>query len=117
MKSLSRVMFLAAVSAVAASAQTTFATITGSVHDPNGLPVQGAEIEATNTATNYKYSVKSNDVGVYTVSQLVEGSYTLHVRAGGFREYVANDITLAARDVRRLDIRLELGTVESKIEV
>src|SRR5215469_1088806 len=117
MSLFARVLFLAACSGLALSAQTTFATITGSVTDPNGLVVPGAVITATNTETNYRYSGVSNETGVYSVPQLREGTYQIAVRAAGFKEFVATDVILAARDVRRLDIKLEVGGVETKVEV
>jgi hypothetical protein len=97
--------------------QTTFATITGTVHDPAGAVVPGVTITVTNTATNIQTSTQSNDAGVYTLPQLKEGSYTLRAKGAGFRDYVAQDIVLVARDYRRVDIRLEVGTVETSVEV
>jgi hypothetical protein len=97
--------------------QTTYAGITGSVTDPNGAVVPGATIEAVHLETNYQYSTTSNDVGVYTLSQLREGAYTLRARAAGFQEYAARDIQLVARDLRRIDIQLRVGAVETVVEV
>jgi hypothetical protein len=105
------------LAAFPAAAQTTFAGITGTVTDQNGAVVPSAAIEATHIQTNYKYSVQSNDVGVYTLSQLREGAYTLRAKASGFQEYVAQDVALVARDLRRIDIQLRVGSVETVIEV
>ncbi len=101
----------------AARAQTTYAGITGTVTDQNGAVVPGAAVEATHTATNYKYTAASNEVGVYTLSQLREGEYTLRARAAGFQEFVAQDIQLVSRDLRRIDIQLRVGSVETVVEV
>ncbi len=105
------------LAATSAQAQTTFASITGSVTDPNGAAVPGASIEATHLGSNYRYTAQSNEVGHYTLSQLREGEYTLHARAPGFREFVAQNIQLVSRDLRRIDIRLEIGPVETTVEV
>ena len=35
-------------------AQTTFATITGTVTDPNGAVIPNATVEATHTGSNYR---------------------------------------------------------------
>ena len=101
----------------AALAQTTYAGITGSVTDPNGAVVPGATIQATHLQTNYEYTATSNEAGVYTLSQLREGEYRLRARASGFQEYAAQDIRLVARDLRRIDIQLRIGTVETVVEV
>ena len=76
----------------AAVAQTTYAGITGTVTDPNGAVVPGATVEATHTHTNYQYKATSNEVGVYTLSQLREGEYTLRAKAAGFQEFAVQNI-------------------------
>ncbi|MBI3278782.1 MAG: carboxypeptidase regulatory-like domain-containing protein [Acidobacteria bacterium] len=98
-------------------AQTTFASISGTVTDTAGAVVPNAVIEATHERTGYKYTAKSNASGNYTLSQLLEGSYSLRATLAGFQEFVAKDIELAARDQRRIDVQLRVGTVETSIEV
>lgn len=100
-----------------APAQTTFATITGTVSDPTGAMIPNAGVEAVHTASNYRYAVQSNDAGVYTLAQLRDGQYTLRVRATGFKEYVVQNIELVSRDQRRIDVRLDLGAMEATVEV
>lgn len=98
-------------------AQTTFATITGRVTDASGAAIPGATIVATHIASNYRYTAQSNEAGAYTVAQLREGQYTLRVSAPGFKEFIAQDLQLVSLDVRRIDVTLEVGAVETKIEV
>ena len=100
-----------------ALAQTTFATITGTVTDPTGSVVPHAAVEAVHAASNYRYTAQSNEAGVYTLAQLREGDYVVRVRAPGFKELVVQNIGLVSRDARRIDVRLELGAVEAAIEV
>lgn len=109
---LSVILFCAA-----ATAQTTFASLTGAVTDPSGMAVIGAQVEIVNVETGYRYTTKSNEAGLYTFSQLREGSYRLTVSLTGFKEFVAKDIGLVALDARRIDARLELGAVSTKVEV
>ena len=98
-------------------AQTTFGAITGTVRDPAGAVVPGAAIEATHVGSNYRYTTQSNETGNYTLPQLREGDYVLRATLPGFREFVARDIQLAARDERRVDVVLQVGGVESAVEV
>ena len=100
-----------------ANAQTTFATLTGTVTDSTGAVVPGVTVTATHVATNLQSSTVSNDAGLYTLAQLREGRYTLRAQLTGFKEYVAPDVVLAVRDTRRLDIRLEIGELSTSIEV
>ena len=110
-------VFLFLLSAGLGHAQTTFATITGTVTDATGAVAPNIEVTATHNSTNTQTTTKSNDAGVYTLAQLKEGEYTVRARSAGFKEFVAQNIVLVARDYRRLDISLAVGTVETSIEV
>jgi hypothetical protein len=98
-------------------AQTTFATITGNVTDPTGLPLVGAKIGTIQVETGYKYETQSNERGVYTFADLLEGTYTVTVMASGFHESKMDGVELASREIRRLDFKMEIGEVSSSIEV
>jgi len=108
---------LIAVMASRTSGQTTFATLTGIVTDSAGAVVPGATVEAKHIASNYTYTTTTNAVGQYTLGQLRDGEYVLRVRLAGFRAFVAQHIQLAAQDLRRIDVRLELGAMETTVEV
>jgi len=98
-------------------AQTTFANVTGLITDPDGAVVVAAEVTATNDETGVSSVAFSNDKGLYTLSQLLQGRYRVVVRAPGFRDFTATDMMLLSRDVRRLDARLELAGVTETVEV
>src|SRR5262245_29494310 len=108
---------LVLVMASRAFAQTTFATITGIVTDSAGGVVPGAIVEARHVVSNYAYTTTTNEVGHFTLGQLRDGEYVLRVQLSGFKEFVAQNIQLAAQDLRRLDVRLELGPIETVVEV
>lgn len=57
-----------------ARAQTTFASITGTVTDAGGAVIPGVLVEATHVRSNYRFTAQSNDAGAYTLSQLREAS-------------------------------------------
>ena len=65
--------------AVPLLAQTQFASFTGTVVSKDGSPVPGVDVVATNVATQVKYTARSNDVGLYTISALPIGTYKLRV--------------------------------------
>jgi len=100
-----------------AFAQTTFATITGLVTDPYGAVVVNAAVTATQESSNYKYTAQSNSTGYYTLGQLLEGQYTLRVEAPGFETFVESDIRLGNLELRRIDVRLQVGMVQTTVEV
>ena len=98
-------------------AQTTFGTITGTITDASGLPVANAGIRGTETNSNYTYQAKTNDSGIFTLSNLREGTYEVTVAAPGFDESRARGVQLASREIRRLDIALQVGAVATTIDV
>lgn len=97
--------------------QTTFASITGTVTDSTGAAVPNATVTATNVQTNIRTVTVSNEVGNYNIAQLLQGTYTVRAQAAGFREFAAQNVVLASRDIRRVDVVLEVGAVETVVEV
>lgn len=105
------------VSAICAPAQTTFATITGTATDSSGAIVPDVNVIVTHVTTRIQTAARSNDEGVFTISQLREGPYVLRATKGGFKEFVVQAIDLVARDYRRVDIQLEVGSIDTAVEV
>src|SRR5260370_34557020 len=94
---------LLAVMPGALSAQTTFATITGTVTDPAGAVVPGVTVRAIHNDTNTRTTAQSNEAGGYTLAQLKEGEYSLHAEGARFQESVVQNADLQAQDYRRID--------------
>jgi hypothetical protein len=74
-------------------------------------------VTATHVESNIQTSAQTNNAGVYTLPQLKEGQYTVGAKNAGFKEFISENVVLRARDTRRLDIVLEVGAVETKVEV
>lgn len=99
------------------SGQTFTGNITGVVTDPNQAAVGGAEITLTNVNTGEVRKFVSSEIGAYSFSQLLPGSYTLAVTKQGFREYRQAGIELGTSQTARIDVQLALGQVSESIEV
>src|SRR5215469_3971860 len=97
--------------------QTTFATITGLVTDPNGASVVGAAVTATQVGSNYRYTAQTNQTGYYTIGQLLEGEYIVQVAAPDFSTYRVADVRIGNPAARRLEVQLEVGTVRTTVTV
>ncbi len=106
-----------ALPAFHAPAQSTFATITGTVTDPAGAVVPNVRIEATETSKNYRFVTLSNEQGNYTLANIPDGTYQITASAEGFSPFRAEDVILTVRDNRRIDVRLSLDTVGTTVEV
>ena len=101
----------------AAWAQTDQATLRGAARDQTGAVVPNTAIEVTNIETNITRAAKSNDAGDFEIPYLNPGTYRMTASAPGFKTFVAEQIVLVAREVRRLDAALEIGAVGSEVTV
>src|SRR5712692_224018 len=91
-------------------AQGTTSTITGVVADASGAVVPNASVTVSNQATGVKYPLKTNASGVYYITALLRGTYTLEVAAKGFRTYVNRNMELTTDETIRVDVTLEVGS-------
>src|SRR5258706_11757838 len=65
--------------------QTSTGTIRGTLLDPTGATVPGAEVKVTNLATNVTTTVTSTGAGVYVIPGLIPGDYRVEVGVSGFK--------------------------------
>lgn len=70
---------------VAAQAQVTTGQISGTVTDPNGAVVSGANVTATNLDTNLSRTATAGEDGIYSFQLLPAGRYRIGVTATGFQ--------------------------------
>src|ERR1700761_744299 len=73
------------VCSLPSSSQTLDTGILGTVSDPQGASIAGAEVTISNPATGVSRSVKTGPDGKYEVRYLVPGDYTVAAQAAGFR--------------------------------
>ncbi len=92
-------------------------TITGTISDPSGLVIAGAKVEATNAETGVVYSGASTNAGNYTVPNLPVGTYTVTVKVSGFKTYTHSNLAIAATQVLKEDIALQVGAATETVTV
>ena len=79
--------------------------------------VPGVTVTATNQATNVAYTGLTNDAGNYIITARADRRHTSStVELQGFKG-VQSTVTLSAAQTARVDFRLEVGTVEERLEV
>ncbi|HLV02644.1 MAG TPA: carboxypeptidase-like regulatory domain-containing protein, partial [Acidobacteriota bacterium] len=98
-------------------AQVGQGTITGRVTDPSGAILPGAEVTLTNQATGISRSHVTNDVGEYTFTNLPPAGYQISVSLPGFKTSIVRDVTLFVNDTVRVDVRLEVGEIQTSVDV
>src|SRR5690242_11554687 len=88
-----------------ALAQSTFATISGTIDDGTGALIPGVTVTATNNATGVVTTVLSNEAGAYNFPSLQPGVYKVNAQLSGFQASTVTDVTLGSRDQVRLNFR------------
>ena len=79
------VALLCALFGIAALAQEPTSSIVGTVLDPQGLPVEGANVVLTNAGTNYNYSTTTSSTGAFRFDRLDAAVYRVTVNSPNFR--------------------------------
>jgi hypothetical protein len=102
---------------LAAFGQAATGTITGTVSDPAGAVVVGVPVEAKNTDTGLVYPAATTNTGNYTISQLPVGTYSIDVKAQGFKAYTHTNLVVQAAAVIKEDIALQVGAASEAVTV
>ena len=110
------VVIVAAVGPVAAGAQTTTASVRGTVVDDQHLPVPGAAVTVEDTERGTRRSVTSDTHGLYEVAGLQPGDYHLQAVLTGFST-TEIDVHLEVNQRLQADVVLKAGTVAENVVV
>jgi len=112
---LSIALFVVVVSA-SLFAQDT-ASITGTVTDPSGAAVKGAQVRVSSPSRGIDHTVPTNDSGDYLVAGLPPGPVDVDVTAQGFKKYEAKGVILRVGQKARTDVTLQVGASNTVVEV
>jgi hypothetical protein len=102
---------------VPAWGQEVTASIVGTVSDPSGAPINGAEVTATSVERGNSYNTKTNESGAYNITRLPVGSYKVEIAAQGFQKSIYPPFTLVLNQTARLDAQMKVGQVTETVEV
>ena len=109
---LSAAMVLAFFADAASAQMGGSGSIQGSVLDQSGAIVVGASVVATNTATGVETKRSTNRAGLYVVTPLTAGVYTVTISYKGFRSHVQNQVVVDANATAAVDATLVTGLEE-----
>ena len=90
-------------------AQSDLGSITGFVHDPTGAVVPKASVTVKDEATGTERKVTTNNDGVYTVTNIPSGLYTVTVDITGFKKSQTLHNKLDPNSTLRADVSLQIG--------
>ena len=116
---MSRISLIAVLllSASISFGQTALATITGTISDATGAVVANAPVSLKNLDNGQVYTAASSETGNFTVSQLPIGDYDLTVKVSGFKTYTHTKFHLAAAQIMREDVSLQVGANTESVTV
>ena len=89
----------------------------GSVTDPTGAVIPGAQATLMNEATQVKQATVSNSAGFVQFLHLPPGRYQVTVDAKGFNTWEQKDIDIEGTDIRAIYPKLTVGSTQSSVEV
>jgi len=110
-----RLCFLLVVFAAVLLGQN--AELSGLVTDPAGLAVPAASMELRSTDTGIRLQTITNSEGFYSLPSLKPDTYSVTVKAKGFKTLTRDGIVLEVTQRAHLDLTLEVGQVEETVTV
>jgi hypothetical protein len=110
------VLSVLALASLSMFGQATSGTLVGTVFDTSGAAVVGAEVEATNVATNTINRAKSGGTGEYRIDNLLPGAYRVSVRAQGFKAF-AQTTDVQLNKTGTINVTLTPGAATETVEV
>src|SRR6266478_1706093 len=99
------------------NAQSTGGRVRGTVTDPSGGAVTGANLVLTNEANGTQRDTLSGSSGEYIFLEMPVGTYQIEVSQKGFKKYIRKGLVVDLNEVVGLDIPLQLGGSTEIVEV
>jgi len=99
------------------TAQTTKATILGTINDEQGNAVSKARVVARNNDTGIPRETTTDQEGRYRLSELPPGRYEIEVERQGFRLYIQRGVELTVGREAVLDFKLNVGNIQEKVVI
>lgn len=98
-------------------AQSTAGRVLGTISDPSGAAVAGANVVVTDVERGISRSLTTDSAGEYVAPDLVPGTYKIHVEAKGFKSVERPNVVIEVASDVRADFALQTGNVSEVITV
>jgi hypothetical protein len=100
---------------LAASAQSSTATLSGTVMDEAGAVIPSVNITLLNLSTALQRHATTDDAGSYVVPLLPPGRYNLTAQRDGFRAVEVRNVVLNTGDQLALKVKLKVGEIGESV--
>ena len=91
--------------------------ISGTITDPTGALIGKATVSALNVATGVETKRTASSDGLYNISPLIPGTYTLTVSATGFSSFKQENLVVDALNNLGLNVTLKTGSMNETVTV
>src|SRR6202453_511225 len=99
-------------------AQSTTASIHGTVTDSTGAVLPDVTVTVENMSTSISSSRKTDSQGYFIFPDLhIGGPYTVTISKEGFHKFISTGIMLDLSSAREVEAKLEVGTSSQTVEV
>src|SRR5215831_7146850 len=115
---LASLVAIAVLNAPKLCAQTAgTGVIVGTVTDPTGASISGANVTLSDVATNAVRTATTNEAGRYDFPNVPPGKYSITIAKSGFRQAKINNLDVVVGESRTVDAKMELGAATESVEV
>ncbi|MBS1841993.1 MAG: carboxypeptidase regulatory-like domain-containing protein [Acidobacteria bacterium] len=102
---------------VASYSQSYAGSVRGTVTDPSGAAVPGAQVTLRDIGTNALLTATTTDLGVYSFPVVNVGSYELRIKATNFKEFAVRRVEVHVSTPTEVNAKLELGASTDTVTV
>jgi hypothetical protein len=102
---------------MAAFAQAGRGSISGTVTDPQGAVISGAQVTLLNPATGLTQHTVTSGAGLYTFVSLNPGVYQVTASQAGFASVSQDKVTVNVDEVTQVNIALRIGRTSETVTV
>jgi len=93
------------------------ATISGSVTDPSGAVVPGAEVIIRNTDTGIERKTETSEAGIYNAAFLQPGHYQVQAGKTGFASVIRKELVLQVGQTLTINLALAVKSAQAEVTV
>src|SRR5262245_30556573 len=102
---------------VCAWSQTQLATVWGTITDPSGAVVPGAQVTLVNQSTGLKRDTLTDSTGKYRIAGLATGIYVVRIEKDGFQTQVREGVSLTSAYEVPITVSLNVGDQRQEVAV
>ena len=96
--------------------QSNYASLSGTVSDPQQKVVAGCSVQVTSETTGASRQAVTNELGSFQITGLLPGDYKVSVQASGFAT-LTQKITLEVGQSMTIDLSLRVASLNTVVDV